>query len=113
MQKKLELTEEELARVARRKQQDEKTKVSPEELFISEFGLYFGWQGVKALMDNEIDMHSATTLVAGVRKVKARDMTDLAMAVFTASAAAQSGKKAQSVLSKGLREFIKQSKADL
>jgi hypothetical protein len=113
MNKRLELTEEELAKVARRKRQDEKTKVSPEELFIAEFGLYFGWDGMNALMNNTIDMQTANTLVAGARKVWSRNMIDVTMAVFWGNASVNAGKKANQTLTKGLKTFIKESKADL
>lgn len=111
--KRLELTPEELAVVARRKRQNEPVKVSPEELFIAEFGYYYGWEGVVALVNNQVSMTDANTLLTGARKVWNAKMVDVASAVFTASAAAQSGKRAKQIMNKGLKEFIKQAKADL
>lgn len=111
--KRLELTTDELAKISQRKRRDEKIKVSPEELFIAEFGYYYGWNGMLAILNNEITMDDANILLTGARKVWNAHMIDTASIMFTASAAAQSGKKAKQVMSKGLKDFIKQAKADV
>lgn len=111
--KRLELTPQELERVLRRKRQSEPIKVSPEELMVAEFGYYFGWEAMVAILNNEISLEDAGVLLAGARKVWSAKVVDLASVIYTASAASQSGKKAKSVMNKGLKEFIKQAKADM
>lgn len=110
--KHLEISPDELARIAKRKRQDEKIKVSPEELFIAEFGYYYGWSAMLAIMNNRITMDDANILLTGARKVWNSHMIDMASITYTASAAARSGKKAKQVMSKGLKDFMKQAKAD-
>lgn len=112
--KRLELTPDELAKVLQRKRSVEasKVKVSPEDLFVAEFGYYFGWEAMVSLANNEITFDDANVLLAGARKVWNAKLVDMASIMFTASAAAQSGKKAKQVMQKGLDEFMKQAKAD-
>ena len=113
--RQLELTPEDMAKVLKRKRQVEasKIKVPPEELFVAEFGVHFGWEGMVALMNNQITMDDAQSLLAGARKVWDGRLVDMASVIFTANAAVQSGKNAQSVMTKGLDEFVKQARADL
>lgn len=110
--RRLELTEEELNRVLKRKKKDEDSKVPPEELFMAEFGYYYGWGGVTSLINNELSLDDANVLLNGARKVWNAKMVDLASIIFTAAAASQSGKKAAQVMRTGLKEFVKQAKAD-
>lgn len=112
-QKRLELTPEELERVLKRKRQDEKTRVSPEELFIAEFGYYYGWDAMLAILSNDISMQDANVLINGARKVWNRQMIDMASIMFTSGTAARSGKKSTQVMNKGLKEFYKRAKVDL
>lgn len=113
--KRIEFTEQELEQIKARKKRDElkNVAVSPEEVFVAEMGFYYGWDAVKSILNNEIGMEDANILLHGARKVWYRQIIDIASANFTVQAAAQSGKKAQSVMSKGLSDFIKQSKVEL
>lgn len=80
-------------------------------MLISEFGYYYGWEGVKAILENEIDLETVTVLLQGSRKVWYSKVIDTAVANRVAFVAAQS-KKGNTVMKKGLEKFIKELKVD-
>lgn len=108
-QKYLELTPEQLEKVASRKRQDEVSKVSPEWRLLSEFGYYYGWEGVEAVMNNDIETGTFNNLLAGARKVWASKLLDMSTVMYTSLVASKS-KKPQNVMSKGLSVFQKEVK---
>lgn len=101
----LQLSDEEMARIKQAKAKHEKTKVTPEWQFIAEFGYFFGWEGVAAIMANQIDFDQAQQLIQGARKVWYTKVIDQAVATQAAVASAQSKKPAQ-VMKKGLKPFM-------
>lgn len=105
--KVLELTPEELERVNKARKNHDKKKVNPEWQFLAEFGYYYGWEGIKAIMDNEMTIDQATQLLLGSRKVWYSKVIDNAIATQTAVASANS-KKPGSVMKKGLSNFMKE-----
>lgn len=108
--KVLKLTPEEAAKVARTRKRHEKRSIDPEDLFIAEFGYYFGWEGIQAIrIDRTLSLADAKALLDGARKVWYQKIIDTAVATYTANAASQS-KKPKSVLNKGLAGFIKEAK---
>lgn len=108
-QKYLELTEEQLEKIAQRKSRDESAKVSPEWRLVSEFGTYYGWSGIEAVMNNDIDIYTFNNLLSGARKMWAGKMIELSTVIYT-SVSAKGNKKAKSIMKKGLDEFIKEAK---
>lgn len=105
--KSLELTQAELDKVAERRKRDETTKISPEWRLLAEFGIYYGWEAIKAVRNNEISTDEFNSLLSGGRKVWAGRMIDLSTVTFTSLVASKS-KKPQSVMNKGLKEFIRE-----
>lgn len=106
---KLSFTPEELARVEARKKREESETISPEWRLLAEFGHYFGWQAIRDVMNNEIDIQTFNQLLKGARKVWASKMIDQSVVNFTAYAASQS-KKPNDVMKKGMKEFYKEAK---
>jgi hypothetical protein len=100
-----ELTKEEKAKLG--KELYTNSNVDPEWMFIAEFGGYFGYAGIEALLKNEITLVRAEVLVEAQRKIWHRRMLDIAEATLASAAAAQAGKKAGSVFSALTRRFIK------
>jgi hypothetical protein len=100
-----ELSKEEKAKVG--KELYTNSNVDPEWMFIAEFGGYFGYSGVEALLQNKITLPEAEVLIDGQRKIWDKRMYDIAEATFASSAASQSGKKAGSVFQQMTRRFIK------
>lgn len=109
---KLELTQDELNKVAATRAKNESTKVDENWLFIAEFGYYYGWQGVKAILDNEITMDVANILLAGARKVWAGHLYDHASAAFIGSISAQS-KKPNQTFAKATKNLIREARANI
>ncbi len=69
--KYLEISPQDLEKVNKSRSQAEGLKVDAEQLFIAEFGKHYGWSGVMAILNNEIDSETATWLLQGARKVDA------------------------------------------
>lgn len=107
--KYLELTPEQLEKIAKRKRQDEVAKVTPEWRLLAEFGYYYGWQAVRDVRNNDIDIDSFNNLIAGARKVWAGQLLDLSTMFYTSMGATKS-KKPQSFINRGLASFIKEVK---
>lgn len=105
--KPLELTPEQLERIRLRKERDEGVKVSPEWRLVAEFGYYFGWSGVEAVMNNDIDIGVFNNLLAGARKVWYGRVLDLSAMTYT-SVGATKTKKPKSFMDKGLAFFRKE-----
>lgn len=108
-QKYLELTQDELDKVAERKQKAEATKITPEWRLLAEFGYYYGYEGIKAVRENEIEIEAFNDLLAGARKVWAGKVLDLSTSIYTAVAATKS-KKPNNVFNSGLERFIKEAR---
>lgn len=107
----LQLTAEELARVERARARSEGQHISPEWAFVARFGKFYGWQGVIAILNNEIDLETAIMLMRGAEKVHASDVIDLANASYIAGIASRS-KKGSQVMKKGLDGYIKDARVN-
>lgn len=110
--RKLELSQDELDKVAKSRARNESTKVDENWLFIAEFGYYYGWDGVQAILENEIGMDVANILLAGARKVWNGHLYDHATASLIGAASARS-KKPNQTFKKATRDIIKNAKADV
>lgn len=113
--KQLKLTPKELEKILRTKARRDnvKSKVYQEEYLVAEMGYYYGWGAVEAILyDEKLALDDCLTLVRGARKVWNGKLLDIASVVYTACAAAQNGKKARSVMQKGLKDFIKEAGLD-
>lgn len=112
--KPLEISKEDLAKATRAKKRAETSsvKVNPEWFTIAEFGYYFGWEAIKAIKNNDIEMDEVRTLIAGARKVWAGRAYDIAHASFLGASSAQSKKPAQS-FKKGIQGFEKAMRLDI
>lgn len=109
--RKLELSQDELNKVAVARAKNEATKVDENWLFIAEFGFYFGWDGVRAILNNEITMDVANILLTGARKVWSGHLYDHATASFIGSISSQTKKPSQT-FKKATRDMLKQARAD-
>lgn len=106
----LQLTDEQLARIERSKARREGAKISPEWGFVARFGKFYGWQGVMAILNNEIDLETAIMLMRGADSVRASEVIDFANASYIAGIASRS-KKGSSIMKKGLKNYIQDAKA--
>jgi hypothetical protein len=113
--RKLELTADQLARVAKAKQRDQSSnsKISPEWMLIAEFGYYFGWQAVKELRaGTDLTMDEVNILIIGARKVWTRQALDMAQGSFIGSTAARS-KTPTASFKKAIKGYEKAMRVEL
>lgn len=103
----LDIKPEDLEKITRKRSKEEKIRVEPEHLFVAEFGKHYGWGGVNAVLNNEIDGDTASWLLQAARKVDARYSYDNAKSVLIGSASAQSKKPSQT-FKKAMSDTVKE-----
>lgn len=108
---RLEISEEDRLKVAKLKSSKEATKVEVEWLITAEFGYYFGYAGIEAIMNNDISLEIVGKLLAGAHKIDSRKTYDNAFAMFVGGLAANS-KNAQASFKKLTKDLLKDSEAD-
>lgn len=111
MKKYLPLSEAELKKLADFKSQSADIKVEPEWLEIAEFGGYFGYDGIQAILNNEIEIEVVRMLLAAQRKVWASQLVDRANVAFIASVSAQS-KRPTNTFKKAMKNIIARTKVE-
>lgn len=68
---RLQLSPEELEKVKRLKEQSGEYHVDFEYMILAEVGMYFGWQAIRDIVNNEVkDMDSIYELIRAARKLK-------------------------------------------
>lgn len=105
--KRLELSKQELAKVQKSRRRNEGVKIEPEWLFLSEFGFYYGWEGISAILNNEISQEAATALLMGARKIWNRRNFDTIQGMFVASLSAYRAKSPYDAFDKSTQSFKK------
>lgn len=102
----LKLTPQQAAKVAAKKKRHENIKIDSEWFFIAEFGYYYGWEGIAAILNNEIELDTANLLLLGARKVRYKNLVDTTVSMQVGVASAMS-KKPKEVFKKGTASFVK------
>lgn len=67
-----------LAAYKKRTEKGKDAKVPPELYLTCEFATYFGWEGLKAIRNNEISLEEVYSLLEGMRKVRSTHLVELA-----------------------------------
>lgn len=106
--RRLEIRPEDLKRVQQARERAESVKVDDEWKMVAEFGYYFGYTGISAILNDDIDLEVAQKLLAGARKVHFSHVVDASIATQVAVASTKS-KHPSSVMQKGLKNFIKEA----
>lgn len=110
--KYLELKPEDAEKIRRSRERSEKLlKVDDEMILVAEFGMYYGYAAVQAVLNDEIDIHQMLWLVEAARKVDARDQYNLAVAVFTAVGSTNS-KDPSKTFASSTKALLKRMRAD-
>lgn len=109
--KKLVLSPEDLEKIRKRREREDAIKVDDNWMFIGEFGYYYGWEGVLAILDNQIDFDTAQLLLQASRKVWAGKVYDMGRANFIGAAAART-KKPVDTFNKNTKDLLKDSRPD-
>lgn len=109
-QKPLSFTKEEIARIKARRIKDEsKEKITAENLIVAEMGILYGWEAVKAILNDEIDTKTMLWLLEAGRIIKAKEQYNDTTAVFTAVVSANQ-KKPSEAFEKNTEALLKQFK---
>jgi hypothetical protein len=110
--KYLDISPEDLAKVNRNRAKREAIQIDQEQMFIAEFGKHYGFEGVRAILNNEIDADTAAWLLLAARKVDSKTLYQNAQAVFVGTASSKSKKPSQA-FKKATDKIIKHAQADL
>lgn len=78
--------------------------VEPEWLFMAEFGCYFGWQGIMAILTDQITLDVAIELLRGARVIGSERIVDSAMAAVAGEQFART--QAQDSFKRPIRHHI-------
>ena len=95
------------------KREHDGNKVTNEIYLISEFGFYYGWDGIKAIRNNEITMKEVFILLEGARKVwYAKNLEINNMRRIANEASNPFAKKSNkiSIYDKGTKQFVERAK---
>lgn len=108
----LQLKPEDVAKAKERAaKRDATPKLSEENLLIAEFGMYYGWEAMRAAQSDEVSADEFSWLLDAARRVDTRNQYNLASAVFTAVASANS-KKPSADFKRNTAHYLKAMKAD-
>lgn len=95
------------------KEDSEGVKVNPQIYLVAEFGYYYGWQGIKAVRENEITFDEMFALLEGARKVWYKKITEQNHIITTAIASALAKKgEGQKIYREGMSKIIQRGKID-
>lgn len=95
-----------------RKDKSQEGQLDYEWLEIAEFGKHFGYAGIEAILNNEIDIEVVRVLIDGARNIDARAQVDTSQSMFIATASAKA-KKPSSAFKKGIKALIERTKVKL
>lgn len=109
--KRLELSEEDKEKVSRLKIAKSGTNVELEWLLTAEFGYYYGYAAIEAILENKITMDQVAKLLAGARKLQSKATYNMAHATFIGSGAVNS-KNPSAAFKKLTKDLLKDSEAD-
>lgn len=95
------------------KEDSEGVKVNPQIYLVAEFGYYYGWQGIKAVRENDITFDEMFALLEGARKVWYKKITEQNHIITTAIASALAKKgEGQKIYREGMSKIIQRGKID-
>jgi len=108
----LELKPEDKQWLENREKQDGDTiKVDDYHLTIAEFGKYYGWGGVSAILNNEINSETMAWLLVAARKISKITEYNNAKSSFIGSVSSQS-KSPSKTFNELTSDLIRSAKAD-
>lgn len=106
--KELELTQAEWEKIRQaRDKHESKHNVDKYWFFIAQFGYYYGWGGIDAILTNKITMEEAQVLLEGANKVWASQVVNHIQAAQAGNASTK-GKKGAKVFRRIIKVFQKE-----
>lgn len=100
----LERDKDKLGELARLREQNQ---VAPEEMLIAEFGLYYGYEAMLSVMNNEITYKQMSDLTLAARKIEGQKRYNRVIDAYAAHIATKA-KKPHNTITKYLKEISKQ-----
>lgn len=99
-----------LTRFKRRMERSDKfdNRIPNEVYIVAEFGYYFGWEGIRAIRNDEITLAEANALLEGARKVWYAKLVEQARAGQISTGSVFS-KHPNDSFKKGIKPFAKRS----
>jgi hypothetical protein len=101
----LELTPAQLEKIAKAKDKP----VDEYWYVIAKFGIYFGWDAVMAILNDDIELELVETLVIAGDKIHAAEVVDSSIASQAAFASVNS-KNPKRTWNKVMKEYVKRAK---
>lgn len=96
----------------RLEKESSKLKIDNEQLLVAEFGKYYGWGGVSAILNNEIDFDTMAWLLEAGRRIASEYNYNLSYASFIGSISSKS-KNPSSTFEQLTKNMTLKAKADL
>lgn len=94
-----------------KRQQKESSKVTLDEnqMFIAEFGFYYGWGGVQAILSDSIELSTAVWLLEAARRLENKYIYNIALGNYIGSGSVNSANPPETFkkLTDSLREELK------
>lgn len=99
----------------KRRQNSSKPKVTPEIYLIAKFGIYFGWEAVRDVLDDKISLEMMFALIEGAEKVYYSQLCENTRGTFVAhtSSMAKNGFEAHKCFSTGTEGWRKKAKMEV
>lgn len=109
----LKLKPEDLDWAKRRAEEESKElKIDSEQLYLAEFGMLYGYQAIKDVLNNEIDSETMAYLVQAGRKLKYQEIYNMAQCVLIGCGSAMS-KKPSAAFEKATNGLKRVMRADI
>lgn len=109
----LKLKPEDLDWAKRRAEEESREiKIDSEQLYLAEFGMLYGYQAIKDVLDNKIDSETMAYLVQAGRKLKYQDIYNASQCVLIGCGSAMS-KKPSAAFEKATNGLKRAMRADI
>lgn len=78
----IQIKPEDLAKIKRRKELSEKSKIPNENFVLAEFAYYYGWEAAKDFINDVISIEDMELFVRSARKIEAKKVYDISVAMI-------------------------------
>lgn len=106
-----ELSKEDLEKIERLRKRTTGVEVDEFWYFIGEFGYYYGYDGISAILDNKITLDAARTMLQAAIKVRHGIMVEQTSLLYNALIASNS-KRGKSIINSALSPYKSSAKVD-
>nr|DAP66744.1 MAG TPA: hypothetical protein [Caudoviricetes sp.] len=99
----------------KRRQNSSKPKITPEIYLMAKFGIYFGWEAVRDVLNDKISLEMMFAMIEGAEKVYYSQLCENTRGTFVAqsSSMAKNGFEAQKCFNTGTEAWRKKAKMEV